>query len=129
MVVTPLLMIELKATSNDNTTNSFYCWQKSSFLDVAQCNTIGRRIIFHRPNLYSLTGKFEQPGYVGLRPIGPILFLLTLYEPKPIEFRLIPKFISRAGSKPNTKILLRIHKCTIINIFNSIWAVVVKSIK
>ena len=57
-VISPLLVIELKATTNGNPTNDFYWRQKSSFLNVVQNNTTSRPIISHRPNLYSLTGKF-----------------------------------------------------------------------
>ena len=66
MVITPSLAIELKATPNSNTTHDFYWRQKSNSLNVVQCNTTIMPIIFHRPN--SLTGKFKQPGYVGVRP-------------------------------------------------------------
>ena len=60
MVIVPLLTIELKATPNGNPTNDFY-WLKSCSLNAVP-------IIFHRPNLYSLTEKFEQPGDVGIQP-------------------------------------------------------------
>ena len=61
-LITPLLTIELEATSYGNQTNDFYWREKSSSLYVVQCNTTSRPIIFHRPKLYNLTGKFEQPG-------------------------------------------------------------------
>ena len=68
MVITPLMAIELKATPNGNPTNNFYVRQESNFFNVVQCNTTSRPIIFHRPNLCSLTGKFKQPVYPGVRP-------------------------------------------------------------
>ena len=57
MVIISFLAIELKANPNGNPTNDFYWKQKSISLNVVQCNTTSWPIIFHRPNLYSLTGK------------------------------------------------------------------------
>ena len=68
MVIIPLLVIDLKATPNDNPSNDFYWRQKFSSLNVVQYDTTSRSIIFHYPHLYSLIGKFNQPGYVGVRP-------------------------------------------------------------
>ena len=68
MVIIPLLAFKLKATHSGNPTNDFYWMQKFSSLKAVQCNTAGRRIIFYRSNLYNLIGKFEQPGYVAVRP-------------------------------------------------------------
>ena len=62
---------------------------------------------------YSLTGKFNQPGYIGVRPRSNSY--LTIYHLQPnffffklnsehcpgSKFRLIPKLISWTGSKPN----------------------------
>ena len=61
MVIIPLLVMELKATPNGNPSNDFYWRQKSSSLNVVQYNTTSRPI-YSPTNLYSLTGKFNQPG-------------------------------------------------------------------
>ena len=66
-----LLVIELKATPNGNPSDGFYWRQKSSSLNVVQYNTTSRPIIIHL-QIYSLTGKYNQPGYVGVRPRSKI---------------------------------------------------------
>ena len=83
-------------------------------------NTTSRPIIFSPTNLNSLTGKFNQLGYIGVRPrsnsyltiyhLQPNFFFLfksnSEHCPGP-EFRLIPKLISWAGSKPNMQNFLK----------------------
>ena len=67
MLITPFLEIELNATPNGNPTKDFYWKQKFSFLNVVQSNISSRPIVSHRSNLFSLTEKYEQPGYVKVR--------------------------------------------------------------
>ena len=65
MVTISLLAIELKATPNGNPTNDFNWRRKSSSLNVVQCNTTSRSIVFHRHNLYIAQPEiFKQPDYV-----------------------------------------------------------------
>ena len=64
IVITPLLATELKATLNDNANNDFFWLQKSSSINVVQCNTTHGPIIFYRRNLCSLTEKCLKAGYV-----------------------------------------------------------------
>ena len=47
VVIIPLLVVELKATPNDNSSNDFYWRQKSSSLNVVQYNISSRPIIIH----------------------------------------------------------------------------------
>ena len=57
MVIILLLVIELKATHNGSSTNDCYWREKSCSLNVVQC-CLEAGLLFLRPNLYSLTGKF-----------------------------------------------------------------------
>ena len=50
MVINPLLAIELKATLKSNPTYNFNWRQKSSSLNVVQCNTTNRNSNYFLPS-------------------------------------------------------------------------------